>query len=168
MVAFTESRDLGDRSLYDFLIALRRQARQELIEDTRRFENAKKLIADENVNLIEVPEQKSELQCHCNGQWFLCAQKILAKNGIDYKASAKVLKTSLEKGRQKYLNIMLHGPADCGKTFLLKPGCSLFPNVFMNPASSTFGWMGVEKSNLIFLNDLRWAPRGIQRGNIDW
>ena len=80
---------------------------------------------------------------------------------------AKELKTSLEKGRQKHLN-MLHGPADCGKTFLLKPVCSLFPNVFMNPASSTFGWMGVEKSNLIFLNDLRWALRGIQEGNIDW
>ena len=63
---------------------------------------------------------------------------------------------------------MLHGPADCGKTFLLKPVCSLFPNVFMNPASSSFGWMGVEKSNLIFLNDLRWALRGIQDGNIDW
>ena len=38
----------------------------------------------------------------------------------------------------------------------------------MNPASSTFGWMGVEKSKLIFLNDLRWALRGIQGGNIDW
>ena len=63
---------------------------------------------------------------------------------------------------------MLHGPADCGKTFLLKPVCSLFPNVFMNPASSSFAWMGVEKSNLIFLNDLRWALRGIQDGNIDW
>ena len=63
---------------------------------------------------------------------------------------------------------MLHGPADCGKTFLLKPVCSLFPNVFMNPASSSFGWMGVEKSNLIFLNDLRWALLGIQDGNIDW
>ena len=63
---------------------------------------------------------------------------------------------------------MLHGPADCGKTFLLKPVCSLFPNVFMNPANSSFGWMGVEKSNLIFLNDLRWALRGIQDGNIDW
>ena len=63
---------------------------------------------------------------------------------------------------------MLHGPADCGKTFLLKPVCSLFPNVFMNPASSSFGWMDIKKSNLIFLNDLRWALRGIQDGNIDW
>ena len=38
----------------------------------------------------------------------------------------------------------------------------------MNPASSTFGRMDVEKSHLIFLNDLRWAPRVTQRDNIDW
>ena len=96
------------------------------------------------------------------------AQEILAKNGIDYKTFAKTLKISLEKGRKKHLHIMLHDPADCGKIFLHKPVCSLFPNVFMNPASSRFGWMGVEKSNLIFLNDLRWAPRDSQGGNIDW
>ena len=28
--------------------------------------------------------------------------------------------------------------------------------------------MGVERSNLIFSNDLRWAPRSIQGRNIDW
>ena len=127
MVAITERRDLGDRSHYDFLIALRRQARQELIEEAWRFENAKQLIADENINLIEVLEQKSELQCHCNGQWFLYAHEFLAKNGTDYKTFAEGLNTSLENGRQKQLNIMLHGPADCGKTFLLKTSVQSFP-----------------------------------------
>ena len=63
---------------------------------------------------------------------------------------------------------MLRGPTNCGKTFLLKPVCSLFPNVFMNPASSTFDWMGVKKSNSLSLNDLRWALRGIQGVNINW
>ena len=33
-------------------------------EDAWQFENARQLIADENVNLIEVLEQKSELQSH--------------------------------------------------------------------------------------------------------
>ena len=83
MVATTERRDLGDRSFYDFLIAFRRQARQELIEDAWRFENTKQLIADENVNSIEGLQQNSELQYHCNGQWFLCVQEILTKNRID-------------------------------------------------------------------------------------
>ena len=83
MVATTERRDLGDRSLYDFLIAFCRQARQGLIEDAWRFENTKQLIADENVNSIEGLQQNSELQYHYNGQWFLCVQEILTKNGID-------------------------------------------------------------------------------------
>ena len=83
MVATAERRDLGDHSLYDFLIAFCRQARQELIEDAWRFENTKQLIADENVNSIEGLQQNSELQYHCNGQWFLCVQEILTKNRID-------------------------------------------------------------------------------------
>ena len=74
MVATTKRRDLGDYSLYDFLIGFCRQTRQGLIEDAWRFENAEQLVADENVNLIEVLQRKSELQCHCNGQWF-CALK---------------------------------------------------------------------------------------------
>ena len=63
---------------------------------------------------------------------------------------------------------MSHGPADPGKTFLLKPVCSSFPNMFRNPASSTFDWMDIEKSNLISLNDLRLTPRGIQEGDVHW
>ena len=127
----------------------------ELIKNAWWFENAKQHITNENVN--EVLEQNSELQCHCNGQCFLFTQEILAKIEIDDKTFANDLKPFQEKGRQKDLNIMLHGPADCGKLCLLKPVCNLFPNVFMDPTSSTFVWMGVEKSSLIFLNDLRWA-----------
>ena len=64
---------------------------------------------------------------------------------------------------------MLVGPASCGKTFLLKPLLDLIPNVFQNPPGSTFGWMGAEKANLIFLNDLRWKPPGGTTGsNIHW
>ena len=75
--------------------------------------------------------------------------------------------TALETGREKNNNILIHGPADCGKTFILSPICDLLPEVFLNPANSTFGWLGVENANLIFLNDLRWAPRS-KGGNIDW
>ena len=77
MVATTKRRDQGDHSLSDFSIALCQQTLQELIEDCWWFETVKQLIADENVNLIEVLKQKFELQYHCNGQWFLCAQEIL-------------------------------------------------------------------------------------------
>ena len=89
-------------------------------------------------------QQNSELQCQCNCQWFLCAQEMLTKKGADYKSFANALKTSPEKGRQNNLKIIVHGQADRAKKFLLNPVSSLFPNVFMNPASSTLehlaGW----------------------------
>ena len=51
------------------------------------------------------------------------------------------------------------------KNIFLKPVSTLFPNVLMNPASSTLehlaGW-ALKKSILIFLNDFRWTQRGIQ------
>ena len=169
MSSATERRNLGDRVLYDYLISLRRVSRQELVQDAWRFENAKQIIVDENINRIEKLQEHAEKPCLCGGRWLDCAKDLLVKNNIGYDDFSQALYNSLEKGRGKHLNVLLYGPGDCGKTFLLAPVFDLLPNVFSNPASSTFGWMGVEKSNLIFLNDLRWAPRGPQTGgNIDW
>ena len=57
------------------------------------------------------------------------------------------------------------------KNIFLKPISTLFPNVFMNPASSTLehlaGW-ALKKSILIFLNDFRWTQRGIQGEKVNW
>lgn len=50
MVLPTTRRNYGNCRLYDFFISMRRQARQELIEEALRFENANRLIADENVD----------------------------------------------------------------------------------------------------------------------
>ena len=61
-------------------------------------------------------------------------------------------------GRGKGRNVMIIGPANCGKTFILKPLCDIF-NAFVNPASGTFSWVGVEEAEIIFLNDFRWSER---------
>ena len=53
---------------------------------------------------------------------------------------------------------MIVGPANCGKTFMLNPLCSIF-NCFEIPASTTFAWVGAESAEIIFLNDLRWSPQ---------
>ena len=39
-------------------------------------------------------------------------------------------------GRGKHRNIILVGPADLRKTFLLDPVCSAFPRTFGSPGSS--------------------------------
>ncbi len=53
---------------------------------------------------------------------------------------------------------MIIGPANCGKTFILRPLCDMF-NAFVNPASGTFAWVAVEEAEIIFLNDFRWSER---------
>ena len=113
----------------------------------------------ENVNLIEVLQH---VWISVPLQWsmvFFCSRNLSKKNWIDYKTFAKVLKTSLEKGRQKHLNIMLHDPADFEKIFLFRPVCSLFLNVFRTP-----GWNWkyfahyVIIGHLCLLWFLYWAP----------
>lgn len=64
-------------------------------------------------------------------------------------------KTALEMGRGKYQNIMITGPANCAKTFILKPLTLLF-DTFCNPASGSFAWVGVQDKECIFLNDFCW------------
>lgn len=64
----------------------------------------------------------------------------------------------LDKGRGKYRNLMITGPANCGKTFILLP-LTLIYEAFCNPASTSFAWVGAEKAEIIFLNDFRWSPQ---------
>ena len=62
----------------------------------------------------------------------------------------------LQKGRGKYRNILITGPANCVKTFILNPLNDIF-NTFTNPATGTFAWVGAELSEVVFLNDFRWT-----------
>ena len=64
----------------------------------------------------------------------------------------------LAKGRGKYRNILLKRPANCGKTFILKPLNSIF-HTFSNPATTTFAWVGAQDCEVIFLNDFRWSDK---------
>ena len=68
------------------------------------------------------------------------------------------MRVLFERGRGKYRNVLIVGPANCGKTFMLKPIKSIF-ETFVNPATSTFAWVGVEKVEVIFLNDFRWSAQ---------
>ena len=148
---------------------MKKKDRQELVEDAWRFENAEKIVADENIDMLAILNEQKECECVCDGLWIWCAKDILRRNNIPYEDFASALFDCLTKGREKFNNIIIVGPAGCGKTFLLKPLFTMIPNVFASPAGCTFGWMGAENANLLLLNDLRWKPRGpLTGGNIDW
>ena len=104
---------------------------------------------------------------NCNDLWLQCALDVLARNKVNKYVFADAIKTSLEKGRGKKRNVFLQGPANCGKTFLLKPLFEIYPETFANPAASSFGWMGAEEASIIILNDYRWDIKKYG-GNIDW
>ena len=73
----------------------------------------------------------------CDGNWYDCAKEILDRSGLTVEYFSEVVRELLIKGRGKYRNLMLTGPANCGKTFLLNPLTFIF-NTFCNPASCTY------------------------------
>ena len=81
---------------------------------------------------------------------------MLVSNGIHPLVFADCIRNLLISGRRKYRNIIIIGPANCGKTFLLRPLEDIF-RTFPNPANDKYGWVGAEKAEVIFLNDFRWT-----------
>ena len=57
-------------------------------------------------------------------------------------------------------NILIVGPADCGKTFLLSPLREIF-NTFNDPGSDKYAWLGAEEAEIIFLNDFRQSKKSL-------
>ena len=101
---------------------------------------------------------ENQENCICSGQWLDCALEILLKNGIDITCFATSVYQLLLNGRGKYRNLMICGPANCGKTFMFQALTTIY-NTFTNPATGTFAWVGAEVVEVIFLNDFRWSPK---------
>lgn len=124
----------------------------ELAEAKNKLERAK-------VTRIEVLEATRSNPCieGCNGAWLQSAEQVLQQNRIDVSVFATAMYDVLKNGRGKFRNIYIHGPANCGKSFLLKPLKEIY-TTFSNPAHGTFAWVGVDDKEIIFLNDFRWSP----------
>ena len=69
-----------------------------------------------------MPEARmAECAPGCDGNWYDCAKEILDRNGLTVEYFSEVVRELLIKRKRKYRNLMLTGPANCGKTFLLNP-----------------------------------------------
>ena len=127
------------------------QTAHELIEATRKLEPAKKT----RIELLE--ESGSSPVEDCHGQWMSAATEILNSNGISIERFSSAVYNALKRGRGKYRNAYLFGPANCGKTFLVSPLKEIF-KYFVNPASGSFAWLGIENAEVVLLNNSRWKP----------
>ena len=102
---------------------------------------------------------EKECLSQCHGEWLVCAKQVLQQNGINLYCFASALRQLLQKGRQKRLNVLLIGPTNCGKSFLLNP----LDKTFINPATAKYAWTGLDECEVAYLNDFRWSPE-----LIDW
>ena len=150
----------GKCDVTEFIMNRQPKVINHIITTTWDMLNAEAKLARSKNTCMELLREVAENACieNCQGRWLRCAKEVLAANGIELRLFANAIYTLLEKGRGKYRNLMLVGPANCGKTFLLKP-LNVIYDTFTNPASGTFAWIGVEKKECIFLNDFRWNDK---------
>lgn len=152
----------GKTDLAEFLINRGTKVTNELITNAWEMEQAEAVQRRKEKSRLDLLGEARDDQCLCTeeGQWETCALEILANNNIPPQLFRECVIQLLVNGRGKYRNVMLTGPANCGKTFLLDPLNSIY-YTFTNPASTSFAWVGAEKAEVIFLNDFRWGPQVI-------
>lgn len=168
----TRRREMGDRKIALAFTSLNEKKRIELIKDAWKLYGSKATVAAMKKSRMEFVREiaANQKSCVCNqyGLWLVLAFDVCEKNNIPWKTLSNAFLNLLENGRGKNRNIILAGERNCAKTFLLEPLTLVFgKQCFHTPPSSTFGWMGVDKSLVIYLNDYRWKPEN-KKGNISW
>lgn len=128
-----------------------------LISTVWEMNNAAQAIQRRSTERMQLLNQAFQGECasDCEGRWLVMAKETLLNNDIPLRKYVGALSEAIEIGRGKDRNILLVGGGNCGKTFMLQPLRKIF-NTFSNPATGSFAWLGVEKAEMIFLNDFRW------------
>ena len=150
----------GKVDLAEFILGKPENRRRELIKTAWKIENAEHECQRKSTSILELLEKAGDLECTCSQYclWYEMAGQVLYNNDVDFAEYAKGIYAALSQGRSKFVNFMITGPANCGKTFLLMPLTKIF-KTFLNPASGTFAWVGAVSSEVVFLNDFRWSEK---------
>ena len=151
----------GKTSLAEFIANRGNKVVDEAIQLAKEFTEAEARYIRSKKSRIEVLEDELGGECtgsDCEGRWLNAAEEILQRNGIEKESFCNVVYNALKEGRGKYRNVFIHGPANCGKSFILSP-LKVIYHAFSNPATGSFAWIGAEEAELIFLNDFRWHPK---------
>ncbi len=132
-----EQNELGKSDLANFLLSRSAKSRNELINSAWKMQNAPETIACSKFSRMDIVQEALSGSCvdGCDGAWLTCAKELLRNNHVNAYLFAGAMRELLEKGRGKHHNIMIVGPANCGKTFILNPLNDLF-ETFTNPANT--------------------------------
>ena len=85
------------------------------------MERASEVLQRSKISRLEFLQKFVEDPCTkgCNGRWLQCGEQILLWNDVSRKAFSEAVINVLEKGRGKFRNILLKGPANIAKRFLV-------------------------------------------------
>ena len=152
----------GKDDLFTFLINKTSKKTEELICTTWEIINSLSEIKRSRKGRLEISKDCLQNGCvqNCNNIWYFSALQTLQQNDISVEEFRSAVKELLHKVHGKFRNNLIIGPANCNKTFLLKP-LSLVYRSFVNPATSIFAWVGAEQRKLLFLNNFHWSPHVI-------
>ena len=153
----------GKFDIAEFIVNRGPRVVAEVLSTAWEMRSAQEKLDRSKKSRIEILQDAKEGECvtGCDGQWLTCAIQLLEQNGLYRETFTGSIKELLHKGRSKFRNIMICGPANSGKTFILNSLTSVY-NTFCNPACSSFAWVGAENAECIFLNDFRWSQQVIQ------
>jgi len=158
-----EQRDEGKKDLAEFALSRSSKNLTELINQTWKMKKAPSTLLRQKSSRMDLIREAAGGECApaCDGKWLQCAEEVLINNKVHPILFAVYLRELLQLGRGKYRNIIIVGPTNCGKSFLLKPLESIF-KTFSNPAADKYAWVGADKAEVILLNDLRWSKELIE------
>ena len=147
----------GKTDLAEFVMNRGNRVVEECISTVWEMEKASEVLQRSKLTRLQILEKclQDPFTAECYGRWAECVRQLLMWNHVPIEVFTKAVKNLLEQGRGKFLNILIKGPANTGKTFLLNPFNIVYKS-FTNPATSTFAWVGAEKAEVIFLNNFRW------------
>ena len=153
-----EQYEEGKKDLTSFVLSRNSKNLEDLIANTWQIEASKSNLERQQKSRMQLLEAAAQGDCAegCNGDWMQCAYEVTTNNKVHPYVFADSVRNLLEKGRGKGRNILIVGPASCGKTFLLRPLVKIF-HTFCNPSIDKYAWVGADKCEIIFLNDFRFA-----------
>lgn len=152
-------KDEGKTDLAEFVANRGPKIVNEALETAQELTFAQERLERSKKSRVQLLKEHFTKPCvdGCHGAWLRAAKEILQSNDIPREVFCSAVYDALDKGRGKYRNVFIYGPANCGKTFLISPVKTIY-ECFVNPASGSFAWIGIESAEVVLLNDFRWKP----------
>ena len=153
----------GKTTLAEFIANRESKAVDEAIQLAKEFAEAEARLNWSRKSRIELLHGELTGECvdGCEGRLLTAAKQLLQRQEIEKRSYCNAIYNAMEKGRGKYRNVNIHGPANCRKSFISfnVPPLKVIYKAFSNPATGSFALIGAEKADIIHLNDFRWQPK---------